>query len=328
VSEFPPVPAPGVPFAVPGEALEGLEALTPAIGRGPRTLLLADEPERIPGPGLMYRDTVSGPFRAYLYALADAAAPLTFEVLLRNPGPSPVTVRVQRAGLAGPGAGFFQVGQAALAAWLAASRPLRPAVLAPGHSAPLWPPLAGRRVPRGQVINAIIDAEASGPVEVSFLAGPLGRAVPAPLPPGARPAALPMRGTFPAADLTLAVSANGRQRLRLGAPTSYLVGYSALDQRPVVNYGNYGVRYDLLFRGGASGGQASLVFVPTGGGFCGVAAVGGRQLPLSAPGGRQLDVRQAISLGRHPLPPPGAAPLQLTWMPPAASYLPAALVLA
>ncbi len=327
MTALPPLPSPGVPFAFPPEAMESLAALTPAVRRAGRTLLLADEPERVHGPGLMYRDTVSGPFRAYLYALIDVPAAIGFEVRVRNPGTMPVTVRVERAGVGGPGAGFFQVGQAALAAWLAEQAPLRPFAVPPGRTLPLWPPLRHKRAVRGQALNAIVDATASGPLEVSLVADGGGRAEPEPLPPGPRPAALPMRGSFAAADLTLAVACAPGQRLRLGLPPSYLVGYSALDELAVINYGNYGVRYDIALSAQGPAAEATLVFVPGGGGFCGAVAMGRRLLPLAAPGGRQLDVRQAVSLGRHRLPAAGAPPLTLTWMAPAASYLPAVLAL-
>lgn len=326
---------PPVGAAVPLEAavLEQVHWIAPGARRLQRTLLLADEPERVQGPGLLYADSVTGRFRVYLYALVDAPRPLHLDVTVSNHGTAPVTITLERAGLGGPGGGFFQVGQAAVAAWLTDRVPGRPLRIAPGRSVSLWPAVGAHPAARGQALNAMIDATASAPVEVRALALSGGRGDPESLlPPGSRPAALPMRGTFPAADLELwandCVVGSG---LRLGHPASYLVGYSAVDGRPVVNYGNYGVRYEIALSGGdvASGpasGVDALLFVPLGGGFCGAATIDGRPLRLSAANGRQIDARQALHLGRPRQRAAGAPPTALVWTPPAASYLPAAFV--
>jgi hypothetical protein len=309
------------------ESLAAAAASPIRVVRGPRTLLLADEPERIERPGILYRDVVCGPFRVFAYGLVAGAAPLALSVWARAGGADPAAVRLERVALGGPGAGFFQVGGATLHGWLAGP-PMGTVVrVPPGRPARLAAAPAARP---GHAVNLVLDAEAEGLLEVSVVAAP--GATPEAgevLPPGPRPAGLPMRGTFPAADLRLEAEARPGTVLRLAHPATYLTGHSAVDGIPVVDYGNYGVRYEIALRAEPSrSARPTAWFVPLGGGFLGSLALGGEEVPLRAPDGRQLGAHQALCLGPLPLGDPGAPPLVLVWSPPAASYLPAALCFA
>ena len=304
---------------MPPPAFASAAPLRPRIVEGERVLLLADEPERVAASGVLYSDVVAGPFRVFAYTLADAG-PMRLRILAT--ADRPTTVRLERAGAGGPGAGFFQVGRAALEGWLHGRAP-RQALTAGPRPADLLPALSAAAAARGQAVNGVLDATADGPVRVTVRAEVGGAARDAVVPPGPRPAGVPMRGTFACADVSLAAEdCVPGTALRLAHIPSYLTGHSAVDERAVVNYGNYGVGYRITLRAPQGGAQSSVVFVPLGGGFCGSMRLQDRAVALAAPGGRQLDAYQGLHLGA--LSP--AAPWTIEWMPPAASYLSVALM--
>jgi hypothetical protein len=217
-------------------------ALAPVPGR---VLLLSDEPEQVPGAGLLYADRVDGAFRVFLYAVAAGSEPLRLHVAALDLGPRPVDVVVTRLGLGGPSPNDALVAAQAEATFFADR--LRTVVrLGPGRPVDLVPALPVEPAAPGDLVAALVDGASDGPVEVATVATtqPGLQALPAvPLPPARAPHGL-LRGTFPAADFRLLVGVFPWQRtVALPAGAAALPGWSAVDGVPVRDGGGYGIVY-------------------------------------------------------------------------------------
>jgi hypothetical protein len=316
------------------DPLRGYAPVTASVAAVGRTLLLVDTPEAVRGPGLLYRDRVAGPFRVFLYALDAARRPLAFGVYATDPGPQPALLEVSRIGVGGPSSDYYGVGTLALEHYFL-PRPLRLVRVEPGATVDLLPDLAGRPAHPGQLVNAIVDAAAvSAPVWVSVVAE---RRASADLhgldllPPGPGPL---MRGTFPNGDFSVAARFGpGPGYVLVGAYPRYLHGFSAVDHRPTVDYGNYGVLYDLrLEASGAEEGLRTVLFLGRGLGYAGLGLLagpgGGRPVGLFRGLASPLTPRDAVVLAHLPVRPGRLTRLHLQWMPAGASTLPAAFAVA
>ena len=338
-----PALAAGIADSLPGDTIS--YASDPALGslplqasftQGGPTLLFSNAPEEVPGQGILYQDHVSGDFRVFFDHVNHGDENLIFTVVVTNDGTDPVDVQPTRIGYAGPGMNYFLVGQDAQRAWMSGSSG-DDLNLAPGQSAFLVPGLNALTAGHEQDVTGIIDGTASGRVLVSVVAedSPTndlsGLSV---LPAVATSAGFVGRGTFPRADLTVTAAANGGyQHLDVANPDQYVTGYSAVDQEPAEDYGNYGVLYDVrlsLFSTVAE--RLALVFDPLGGPFAGSGLIGEGFLP-----GTPVDLPRGGTFAPSPLAgmlvtdlDVAANTSQLTrfqWMPPAGSNLPATLIL-
>ncbi len=320
-----------------GNPLSGYQPLRVPVAAVGRTLLLCDTPEAVSRPGLLYRDRVQGPFRVFLYALDAARTPLHFTVVVSNPSATPISLEVTRAGIGGPSSQYFGVATLAQAHYFA-SRPLRWITVPAGGSVFLDPTLGLRAAHPGQLVNAIVDASAVAPLWVSAVAErrlsadlhgmPL-------LPPGPGPL---MRGTFPNADFDVGASKPaGPAYLLVGQNPRYLHGYSWVDHRVTIDYGNYGVLYNIRIYATlprlAHPGRLSVLFTGRGAGYAGLALLSdgraGRPVVLAPPayGGVALSPGEAVVLAHAALRPGRTAFVDLEWMPAGASTLPAAFLL-
>lgn len=329
---------PGDTIAYFADPLLGAQRVTDHVQRGGPTLLFSDAPEQVPGPGILYQDSVSGAFRVFFdHVNATRSRPLVFTVLLGNRGALPVMVSLGRIGVAGPSRDVLQNGQAAQYAWMGPQAGGR-LVVAPGRTVFLDARLNRRQALPGQNVTGILDATASGPLQVSVVAErrPVaslrGLAV---LPAAPSSTGFIARGTFPHADLNLwAQGDGGLQYVRIATPRSYLQGFSAVDGRPTEDYGNYGVFYSMhiaVLTGEAE--SLAAVFDPQGGSFAGAALVGTGASPplvenLPAGGGFSPGPDAGILLTRGGVLPGVSWRFHLAWMPPSGSSLPASLLLA
>ena len=73
-------------------------------------LLFSDNPESITGEGIAYRDRVSGYARVYVYHANAEVQPKYFLTWLINRSDEPVTVRVFREAIGGPGVDYGFIG--------------------------------------------------------------------------------------------------------------------------------------------------------------------------------------------------------------------------
>lgn len=332
---------PGVTLHFPSDPSLGLPPMDcPLTASGP-TLFFSDAPEEVPGPGILYQDTLSGNVRIYMYQVDNAHEPLRFGALLTNPGQSAVTVYVDQRGSAGPSSDFVAVGKQAEHLWFEPFQELR-FTLAPGSSRFLGN-LIDHPAAQGQAVNAIYDLKTTGDVQITALAEasiyPSTAGLPV-LPPGAHNAAgTAMRGTFPSSDLTcssaMQMPASGKLRFAFGrgSPSgSFLRGYSAVDGgAPAVDYGNYGVLYHMNLGMTASPSgewdNFALLLHPRGNPFAGTAITTGGvgtpgvvPVPYNAP--YVSSATDAVLLGIYRFFPLEQTSVNVSWMSAASTSLP------
>jgi hypothetical protein len=242
----------------PGEIIEyGTDPTTsmsiaPKAYDGPteaRTLIFSDDPEYVTGPGIMYQDTVMGKFRVFMYHVNNYRKALFFSVLITNPNPYPITVTVSQKAAVGPSADYTAMGKLAIGMWLQSTGGDQ-INLYPGQTMflnSLEMPMSARR---NELIHYLYDAETTGPIIVSTVARKdkkfslNGLTI---LRSAAKGKDTPMRGTFQFAEYNATyfsnLSENGQYADGAAGTTEYLAGWSAVDGRPTVNYGNYGILY-------------------------------------------------------------------------------------
>jgi len=340
-----PIQAAGVAESVAGDTVSyqsdpliGAQEVPAFTKRGGHTLLFSDDPETVPGPGILYQDNVSGPFRVFFdHVNGQQQGGLLFTVLLTNRGQEPVAVSLDRVGAAGPSPQVLLNGQTAEHHWMGSTGG-QTVTVAPGATAFLDPALNGRVAAPQENVTGILDATASGNLVVAVVAesaptvdlsglGVLRATVGS--------TGFVMRGTFPRADFTLTAQGNGSmQYVQIATPLDYLTGFSAVDGLPTEDYGNYGVLYDM--RVSVMTGQderLAAIFDPRGGAFCGAALLGlgflrGDVLDLPAGGTFAPSPTAGILLARYDLRAGEPLNLHLQWMPPSGSSLPASLLLA
>lgn len=338
-----PVLAAGIADSLPGDTIsylsdpaQGSLPLPASFAWGGPTLLFSNAPEEVPGQGILYQDHVSGDFRVFFDHVNQGDEGLVFTIVVTNDGIQPVDVHPTRIGFAGPGMNYFLIGQDAQRAWMTGSSG-DTLSLAPGASAFLVPALNNLTAGHEQDVTGIVDGAASGRVLVSVVAErspTTDLSALSVLPAAATSAGFIGRGTFPDANLTVTASANGGyQHLDVASPDQYVTGYSAVDQQPSEDYGNYGVLYDVrlsLFSTEAQ--RLALVFDPLGGPFAGTGLVGQGFVP-----GAPVDLPRGGTFAPNPLAGMLVAQLDVAantseltrfqWMPPAGSNLPATLIL-
>jgi hypothetical protein len=354
---------PGQTVCFGGDPVAGLSAaaLTPSEAPvGDRTLLFSDDPEYVPGPGILYQDVVgpgsagapSPDFRLYAYAVnpAGASVPLHVGVVATDVGSAPATVTVTRWAVVGPSADYLAVGRAASSAFLGAAPTPVTWTLQPGESAFLdaglgIPPLEDRALGPGQAANAIFDATTTGPLQVTVAASraPIAaptffRGLPVLASARTRPGQLPMRGTFPSARVVgtyrVTLGGGGALVVHVADQGRYLWGVDAVDGgRRVEDYGDYGVVYeeDLAVAAASEATtRFAVVVLPRGGDF---ATAVSRSPGLGDPGpvaGMPVPFDNVFLppnaygavLGAYCIPPGGTAEVDLQWMPAAGSFLP------
>lgn len=342
---------PGVTVPFRADPTAGTDPATCTLQPGGPVLFFSNDPERVPGPGILYQDTLRGNLRIFLYHVNGWQQSLRFAAILTDTGSQPVTVYVLREGQAGPAASFVAVGKEAAHHWFE-PYPGNQFTLQPGGAAFVDPGLPAHPAAPGQAVNAIYDVMATGPVEVTAVAED-----------GTQPATTsldglgvlpdtfhnwlgtPMRGTFAGADPVCAQSItlpwSGKADLRFGAAadatTVYLHGTSAVDGgAAVVDYGNYGAVYNvdlsLTTTPGSLYNEFALMLHPHDNVFAGMAlATGGAlfpgvvPLPLDHP---SLDSKlDGVLLNTYRLLPYTPVQAQVEWMASAGSSLPVDLLI-
>lgn len=217
-----------------------------------RVLLLSDNPEYVSEPGIMYRDTVEGKARLYLYHATRGPRALRYAIILRNHTDRAVTVTITRKGSGGPSTGYAAVGQAVLERFWSGVLDEK-VVVPPGEQRHLDPDLIYLTALDQALVHAIYDIETDGPLEVAFVADDdilrlrepnLDQYKDMLRPPGER-----MRGTFPTSERYITFPVGDRSRTLPLAnnlwPDEYLWGVDGVDGTKRQNYGNYGVTYHI-----------------------------------------------------------------------------------
>lgn len=271
------------------------------------TLIYSGSPENVPGPGVLYRDTVpAGPVRIMLYHVnatgenGGTAAALKLSVVVQSAhAEQPVTVRFRRRIRYGPQKGYFYIGTRSAREMLLP--PTETATLAVTNPTLLDPDLETHILPTGvyrPLVEAIYDLDITGgPATFTLVAVGAGDdtlATYASLPPAPREERSPGvyvhdRGTFPdsmAKTLSMPSStystANGLAHIRVGggAADTYgpdpwagengREGRDALLDIPSVLRGNWGVTYTIRLRAASPDGRHLAILAnPRGGAYAG-----------------------------------------------------------
>lgn len=320
-----PAPAPRVrypsPMLIPAPPLSSLQQVaqgTPA--RGARVLLYADL-EPVAAPGLMYRDTVSGPFRVFAYATNRASSALGGVVAVQNPGTSAVTVRIERLAYGGPASAgqAFASGVNTVSRYLASTG--APTVTV-GPGAIVLLAQTPQASPPGDTWTIMLDATPSGPLVVSvYAAQPGAGLVGTLLPANGSP---PHRGTWPGCDVTLGVTVPAGGAWLPYPPQPWypgvdLGGASAVDGGVrAVNSGAWGFLWTIT---AAQAQRNAIAYIPDAGQghFSTLVAALGGQVVQGIPGAADTYTGQAAVLGT-------TSAARLVTTPDGGSYYPGALL--
>jgi hypothetical protein len=304
-----------------------------------RELLLSDSPEMVSQDGILYQDKVQGKVRLFFYHVNAADCAKKLDVTLENDGEETAHIIVSRYGLGGPGYEWMDTGKNALTAYLTGS-PSYEIDIPPGESRPLLPSIRETAVLTNMLINGIFDFKADSPVTVRVMMMPIfeesaefaktAKVLPAD--------EWHLRGTFAGADRQLIPvkpydpAHDGAVALTLAdnVVDPFLVGTDATDGSQVVNYGNYGVVYQIAFPS-VKDGHMAMYLAPLGGEYDGAIGINSPDVtwsPVATPDaaasrdfGRRKG-KDVAFLGSYD----GGESLSFTFSPPGASNLPVRIV--
>lgn len=253
-------------------------------------LILSDSPEMVTKDGILYQDKVEGKVRLFFYHVNATADAKKMDVVLENKGKDIVHLTVNQSSLGGPGYNWLAVGKETLTSYLNGKDKYQ-ITIPPGGALPLSGKISETAVLPNMLINGIYDFVTDHPVTVKVMMLPiLEDSVPfaqtAPMLPSDESH---LRGTFDGADRQIApVTAydpthDGAVALTLADNTvdSYLKGIDVTDGTKVVNYGNYGVVYQILLPS-KNGGRVAYYLVPMGGYYAGAIGINNKTVKSDA----------------------------------------------
>ncbi len=326
--------AAGGPAGLEMENLPEWEVTNTSLGG---KLLLSDSPEMVSGDGVLYQDKVEGPVRLFFYHVNASNEVKKLDVLLANNGREAAHVTVSQASLGGPGYDWLAIGKETQTGYLA-SKEFYQLTIPPGAVVPLSASISQSAMLPNMLIHGIYDLTVDKPTTVKVMMLPVtedSRSF-------ARTAAvLPadqwrLRGTFAGANRKISPlrvydpNADGVVGVTLADNQIdvYLQGIDATDTSPVVNYGNYGVLYQVLMPS-KTGGRISYYLAPLGGCYAGAIGInhpGVNWSPVRTPQGRvyfgENKYKDFAFLGTYD----SGDPLSFTFSPPGASNLPVKII--
>ena len=327
------------------------------------TLLFSDSPEYVKEDGILYQDTVVGKARILFYHLNDSPTDKKVSVLLTREDFSPAKVTITRGGSAKPGRDFLRVGRTTQKAYFADERH-EELLLKEGQAQLLQQDMAKKILRPGDLVYGVYDFETNRPVKVTVLihdaAVETERFVKTAkiLPKDEHK----LRGTFKGMNRVITAvksydaARDGLVYLPIGDEKNDLFkdGIDATDGERTVNYGNYGVLYQLKFPV-AEKSSLKLGLTPIGGVYSGAVKVfdegesrkgkvimtpryggyfGDKTMPYEAQNiiGQNTEDDKAVLTKYHELTSlgtyRGTKELFIEYSPPGASNLPAWLILA
>ena len=260
------------------------------------TLLFSDSPEYVKEVGVLYRDTVTGDARVLYYHLNDTAQPKKLAVVLETEADL-ATVSVTRGAAAAPSTDYLHVGKETQIGYFDTHElneriyvtKERPRLLVPAMNETLLAP--------GQLVYGVYDFHTNAPVRVSvimygadvdpFAFLRIARVLPRD--------EIALRGTFHGMNRVITAqkpyrpSTDGAVYFPIGDNLHdvYRHGIDATDGSTVVNYGNYGILYQIDIP--TMGRENIRYFLsPLGGVYAGAMRVesGGKRALLQTPATR------------------------------------------
>ena len=301
------------------------------------TLLLSDSPEMVESGGILYQDKVQGNVRLFFYHVNATSSAKTMKVLLENNGHEVAHVNVSQSSLGGPGYAWLAVGKETMTSYLSEKKPYQ-INIPPGGSMPLSASISDTAVLPNMLIHGIYDFTVDHLINVKVMMLPMfedeakfiktARVLPADQ--------WHLRGTFEGANRQLtSVQAYDPVLYPAVAITladneidPYVWGIDATDGSKVINYGNYGVVYQIV-PPGKNGRIISYYLDPRGGCYAGAIGVHHPEVnwsPMATPRGKIFfgddNPREFAFLGTYDK----SELLSFTFSPPGASNLPVKLV--
>lgn len=302
------------------------------------TLLLSDSPEMVESDGILYQDKVEGNVRLFFYHVNASKMAKAMEVVLENKGQEVAHVNVSKSSLGGPGYNWFAVGKETQMTYLAGTSSYQ-INIPPGGVVPLSATISAIAVLPNMLIHGIYDFTVDRQINVKVMMLPIfedsvkfsktAQVLPADQ--------WHLRGTFEGANRKLSsVDAYDPVLYRAVGITladnvidPYLQGIDATDGTKVVNYGNYGVVYEIV-PPGKNGRRISYFLVPLGGYYAGAIGIHHPEVdwsPMPTPRGKVYfednKWKEFSFLGTYD----SSELLSFTFSPPGASNLPVKLVI-
>lgn len=300
-------------------------------------LLLSDSPEMVTADGILYQDTVKGNIRLFFYHVNATETSKRMDVSLENKSKETAHITVSRYSLGGPGYDWMEVGKEALTSYLAGSQGYQ-ITIPPGGIVPLSADISKTAILPNRLINGIYDFTTDQPITVTVMMKPLladsvefsktAKILPADN--------YHLRGTFTGANRQITSIHpyepywHGAMALTLAdnKVDPYLTGIDATDGSKVVNYGNYGVVYQI-FLPSKGEGKTAYYLAPMGGNYAGAIGITNPNVtrsPLATPVGTLYfgsDLTKDFALlGTYN----SGEQLSFTFSPPGASNLPVKIV--
>ena len=218
------------------------------------TLLFSDSPEYVKENGILYQDIVQGDARVLYYHLNDTRLPKKVAVILEALDGVSV-VKVTRGGTSVPSSDYLRVGKATQLAYFG-SEPLNDKIFVSPETPRLLKADMDKTVLQSsELVYGVYDFHASSPVRVSVI---MYGADVNPFSFIRRATILPrdeiaLRGTFQGMNRRITAKRayhperEGTVYFPIGdnIRDQYLRGIDATDGSDVVNYGNYGILYEI-----------------------------------------------------------------------------------
>lgn len=245
--------------------------ITPTVREWGPTLLLSDSPEVIKQNGILYADKVQGSIRLFYYHKNGVMEKKKIYILAENTSEGLAIIDVYRDGRAGPSSNELMLGKTGLQSYF--SSPVdKKVMINPGETIILNPIGSNKSLAYGQIAHEIMDIFVDVPVRFSFVVVGEKDDVLAKykqdmiiLPRDNHP-----RGTFPNANRYLEIGVSDRIKQRViiadNKQDKFLVGRDNLTGQPSINYGNYGLLYQIAVN---SEYKTGLITTIRGGAFLG-----------------------------------------------------------
>jgi len=277
----------GEKYPIDGPGVLKYETVPYSYMTSERVLVASDSPEQLDREGVLYRDTLSGDFRLFLYHENQSGQPLKLYLAAMNEGTAPAVVTLGPWGKAGPDSFGALTGKLAAMRYLdqLESGTSSAIQLAPGETKLIVPELGAQPLKQGQIFSFYADMNASSPVKFTLYAVKPDRDPIAalanlwPLPRDGKH----IRGTFPGADRFVTITpllGERPQRVVFGDHSIDPVqsGVDTLNGQPASNWGNFGIRYHTMVRVKAN----TLIAVNARGGiYSGVFKINGQHVLVS-----------------------------------------------
>lgn len=299
-------------------------------------LYLSDSPEIVNTDGILYKDVVNGEGRVFFHHVNGMSKAKQLSIVFENRSSSTVHIIVSKHGIAGPSSDYLSVGKTAQRNYFkdqSASLIEVPS----GKTVSLFPEQVV--INPNQLVSGIYDFKISGAVTMKVMMLPVGEdansfaKLASELPADASH----LRGTFPTNNrmITPLQPFNPLLETTYGVTLAdnnidnYVTGIDATDGSSVVNYGNYGIVYQLNMPSSA-GSKVKYYINPLGGAYAGALGVLYNNNPISVidtPSGQTAfgfgTLEDAALIGQYT----SGQPLQFTFSPPGSSNLPVHLLL-